>query len=422
MAVKIDGLNPSQEGNNPREIVLSAIGEPAGAQDGANRKRASDSSDNIPGKKQNLISSFVKDILPKQNVNIEEKLKEQELKISINKPKIEKKHRKKKGKTIDLSLPVKIAKKGKRAEGNRMKELMDRQEEIRKDLIWQERFLNECERSGEGGLETAGDSEPAAGKENPDPQRIKPAKDNNVHGPIKKFNTAASYLRFALAVNFSGFVFIILFYSLVSLLTLEFKFNNAALEGFSRVLPIPALVCRYGIIDYFDYQKLKVWSDPAARGSKDAEFIKILILENLGKRYMLPRTALATQEGIKSLEDELLRDDKINYVSLSRIRKLVEGAKEADFLPIAAKYAESVETLDITPAAAAEIFGERILRMREGEVSDVIYLDDAYAVVKVMKNSGDTLSLIKATVKATTLEEYLNKEISSLKVWNLAGG
>ncbi|MDD5072033.1 MAG: hypothetical protein PHQ42_04870 [Patescibacteria group bacterium] len=224
-----------------------------------------------------------------------------------------------------------------------------------------------------------------------------------------------------------SFVFFVvsatLLYLVFSFLLLKFNLDNEISRRITIYAPVPAVVTKIGFVDYYDYKKIiselgqessnREELEPAARKA----FIEKISLERLLKKYGISFAGRQMEEVEEEINARLAADKKLNEISYSRINKikeLVEAPQTGEsFEEIGEKYGDGQGYIGQDNEFLR--LAEKVRRLESGQISEIIITDRGYYIVK---KENERLKYI--FVKSITLDEYLEKMLSELRVWVLA--
>jgi len=243
---------------------------------------------------------------------------------------------------------------------------------------------------------------------------------------IKKFKkNLKNNLSESFRVNKNNIIYNLLFfitflaivYIIFCLVVLRFNAGNNFIGTISRFLPVPAVVTSQGIIKHGDFQVIKDSNySSQTMVEKRNNLVLWVILKNLRQKYGLPDNAPREALAIKFIQDE-----DINQVGLSRIKKISQLLKSGSEMAQLSKYAdESSKAVYYSREDAREKFGPAALDLIVGQVSDVIFRDNGYYIIKRIDDKNSQLGLTYLFIGALTLDQYASEKLGRAKIFILA--
>lgn len=211
---------------------------------------------------------------------------------------------------------------------------------------------------------------------------------------------------------------IFLYFLAVAIVT-RFDAGAEMARKISRFLPIPAIVTKYGVIDYRQYMDLY----GTAGESADSLIAEKIVLNNLARKYGLPPVGLREKDDElkKQLAGKIIYDKEVNMVALNRIEKIKELVdKNGDFARTANRLGDEQGQLDITDEnEAARSYAAGLRNLNAGEISGVIVAGDEYSLFKCYEKTPEMTSLSYVSVKTKTLDAYIAEAVRDIKMWSL---
>ena len=219
-------------------------------------------------------------------------------------------------------------------------------------------------------------------------------------------------------------------YALWLVFVLRADFDNRAVRVMAARVPTPAVITRYGIMDYKVYREFADKAAADVNGEARSEYLRSMIaryviLDNLVKKYGLPPITPG-KENEKELTERLSRlivyDDTVNQVPISRIRKIKQLIdKNGDFVRTANTYGDEQGQININAGNSASIaYADEISGLNIGEVSGIVYAPEGYYIFKCYEKKEDNSGLSYVFIRAKTLDQYINAAALKMKMWYLA--
>lgn len=220
-------------------------------------------------------------------------------------------------------------------------------------------------------------------------------------------------------VFFISVLSVVLLYFIFVILIIQFKFDSSFTRYLSSYFPVPALIARGDIVEYYDYLDLKnsISNQYNDQNSLSAA-VKVLIMEKIILKELANKYNVKTLEQIK---ENFIYDKTANQVAINRANKIREMIKtKDDFVKVAVKFADEQGKLDYNSSEEAVTkFGEKIKDLEVGEISGVLFGEGGYYIVRRYEKNGSDFPISYVFVKAKTLDEYLSKTIVNSKIWSL---
>lgn len=240
---------------------------------------------------------------------------------------------------------------------------------------------------------------------------------------LRLFSTWKKSLRLGFRKFFYIFsisiLLIILFYFIFIILVIQFKIDSKFSRLTSKFFPVPALISRGSIVDYYQYKDFKnSISDRYNDEEELSRAAKTLIVEKMVLDELAMKYSVSDFDKIK---ENYIFDADANQVAFNRITKIKEMIKDKDdFVRIAVKYGDEQGKLDYNSSDEAALkFGEKIKDLEVGEVSGVLIGKDGYYIARRYEKNGSNFPISYVLIKTRTLEEYLNRTALGSKIWSL---
>lgn len=210
-------------------------------------------------------------------------------------------------------------------------------------------------------------------------------------------------------------------YMAIGILIYLFKIKNENILIICKYIPYPALVSKAGIINYYDYTvylKLNFKNNDNLDKKIKEDFITLKI----AKRYNLDVNNINDiNENTKNILNFLILKDAINK---NQLKKAAEARTEllsgSPFEEIAAKYGDDFKAGFISYSSATKNFGNKLNYNEANNVSNIIYSDNGYYLIKITEKNrwgyGMQIFFLKAEKK---LEDIVLDEEKNLKLINL---
>ncbi len=221
-------------------------------------------------------------------------------------------------------------------------------------------------------------------------------------------------------------VVIIFCYSCFAILLLKFNLDTPSLRSLASYVPVPAIIDKSGIIEFYDYKDLKDDFIQSAAAIQDprsfqAYLVQKMVYSDLLRKYNLSDQRLTEDEVIKKLEKNLIYDNEINQVGISRIRKikqLVDGGES--FLKIANKYGDQQGSVTLNRGSDNLFldFKTDLLKLSENEMSRIEYAADGYYIFFCTGKNEDSVDLNYVFIRGMEYGSYLQEAIKKYTVWS----
>ncbi len=232
-----------------------------------------------------------------------------------------------------------------------------------------------------------------------------------------------------LMLGLFGLAVALLLYTSLLIVIIEYSIDNKATRQIARLIPIPAYVGKYGIVNYFTYQDIRLnlelsgLSDQELTKTAKIAVVEKIIIDNLARRYsLMPKNMPSDQSDIRSLLNErIVFDQDINQVGIKRIKKIKELIDQGgDFVKVANKYGDGQDQITLNPINEEEYdYYKKVSGLNVGDVSEIIYTDYGYYLFRCFDKKNDNLYLSFVYVRAKTLSEYVDESITDYKLWSL---
>lgn len=216
-----------------------------------------------------------------------------------------------------------------------------------------------------------------------------------------------------------GLLVYIIFFITITKLTVDSAFTRKIAEFF----PLPVLITKTGIVEYYDYLDLKNYliSQGVLKEELDRE-VRIKIARKMAfndlvikYRIMEAGKTLTSEELYQEVAGKVIYDSDINLVSIYRIKKIKQMIdKEGDFVRTAARYGDKLGKISITKDNEADLhYALEVKNLPVDEISDIITTPEGYYIFRCYGKSEDSVDLSFVFNKAKTLEEYLKELIKN---------
>jgi|GEM_PF-1656032 len=214
----------------------------------------------------------------------------------------------------------------------------------------------------------------------------------------------------SLAVIFSAVVYLILCLAVL-------RFNNGFTGRIANYLSVPAVITNHGIISYNDFRKIKDSNYLNLNlGGKRAYLADWLAWRDLSIKYELPVNATREDLAIKYVLDK-----DFNQIGLSRINKINALLNEGSEFESLGKYADEYNGGTYYDSkSAADKFGSTVSGLANNQVSKIIAQADGYYIIQRIDDKNGQLGLKYIFIKAQTLDQYIQKQLTKAKVFILA--
>ncbi len=204
-------------------------------------------------------------------------------------------------------------------------------------------------------------------------------------------------------------------YLSILIAVISFDFNN----NISKYLFIPALFTKDGVVEYENYKKIKsqfYLQNPENKNINNEIKIYIskkMIINNLFKKYNL--------KDISGLNFAILNDFDINNIAMSRIQKIQKIIKQGEnFKDIAKKYGDDYGEIILNKNETSSYnFYNNIKDLKNGEFSEILFINGSYYIFEYNNNSSSDYFYNFVSIKAITLELYLEEKINNYKIFSL---
>jgi hypothetical protein len=246
----------------------------------------------------------------------------------------------------------------------------------------------------------------------------------------KKNNSRESINRLAIRAIFWTIFFVLaslLAYAVFSFAVLKLHPDNQVFRSVSQYVFVPALVSKYGAMDFYDYYDSKTdfmgngYTEIEAREAVYLSFARQIAINRLIPDYeLLYQTTPPTREEVSRI---VVSDQSINLVASSRIKKIKEMVlEEGGFMEIGNTYADKAGRITLAFEDLAEFdYGQELRELEAGETSGLIVSPNGYYIYRLMEKSDKALVLDYIFVEAKTLDDYLDSCVRTARIWNLAG-
>lgn len=218
--------------------------------------------------------------------------------------------------------------------------------------------------------------------------------------------------KFFISIIFFIIIFIIIFYVIFSASLLKLGFDNNISRAISKYAPVPAVITKFGFIEYYDY--LDILRDLNRNSDINLNLAEEIILRRLCNKYNVKSQSNLYYDTKDILSIKFALDMEINGISYSRISKIYDIIKQGEnFKEVGNKYGDSFGIIyDIDDNS---FFKNKTLKLKYGEITDIIVRPEGYYLIK-KELAGSQYIFIKAS----SLDEYINEKIEHLKIWILA--
>ena len=147
------------------------------------------------------------------------------------------------------------------------------------------------------------------------------------------------------------------------------------------------------------------------------ELLKKIVYKKLAKEYGL---VVGSSNLMTDLEKRIVIDKEKNQSSLARIAKIKDLIKQGKTFEEVKKYSDEFESgVYMKNDLAQEKFGRLIIYLSEGQISDILVSGNGYYLIKKNNQNNNLINISYIFIKATTLDDYVNNELSNLNVLSL---
>ncbi|MCD4762079.1 hypothetical protein K8R32_03925 [bacterium] len=241
-----------------------------------------------------------------------------------------------------------------------------------------------------------------------------------------KFNWRKILLLLFASLAFGLLVYIIFFITVI-----KFSIDSPATRKIAGYFPLPVLIAKTGIVEYYDYLDLKnslalqgIFEEDLDREVKIQIAIKMAFNDLVVKyRLMEDKKTLTREELYQAVSERVIYDSDINSVSIYRIKKIKQMIdKEGDFVRTAARYGDKLGKISITKDNEADLhYAPEVKNLPVDEVSDIIITPEGYYIFRCYGKNEDSVDLSFVFNKAKTLDEYLEELIKEYQFLSLVG-
>jgi hypothetical protein len=233
-------------------------------------------------------------------------------------------------------------------------------------------------------------------------------------------------LRALLRIFSLSLVIIIFCYSCYAILLLKLNLDTPYLRSIASFIPVPAIIDKAGIIEYYDYVDLKdnflqsaaLTNDPR---SFQVYLVQKMVFSDLLRKYNLQNQSLTIDEMTVKLEKNLIYDNEINQIGISRIRKIKQLVDEGEsFSKIANKYGDQQGsvTLNVNSDNLFLDFKTDLLKLEVNEISRVEYAIDGYYIFFCTGKNEDSIDLNYVFIRGVEYGSYLREAMKKYAVWS----
>jgi hypothetical protein len=226
---------------------------------------------------------------------------------------------------------------------------------------------------------------------------------------------------FYFAVISAGVLLVLYFAAGVMLV--KFNQDNPFFRKINSYIPIPVVISRIGVIDYYKYQQ--ILAEESGNSNINSNIHRILIqnilLENFArsKGFGDQEIKKRSEDFISRLNKEVLKDDSINDVALKRIIKIKETADKNQSLAEVKKFSDDYSFGEyFKKDAVISRLGIDPSETLPNKISEIVYRPEGYYVFQVLEQFEDTYIINFVFIKGRSLNDYLNDEADKLKVWS----
>jgi len=212
-----------------------------------------------------------------------------------------------------------------------------------------------------------------------------------------------------------------LIYLLFVLLLIKINPDNKATRMIAQYVPVPALISSVGVVEYYDYEDKKSLFNSEFRTIDNKSLNKIFaldfILNSLIKKYEINYN---DKDFKQKIDKSIMLDLDINNVGIKRIQKIKDLIDKGEsFVQVSNKYGDRVDKIDFeNEQSAIKKFGSKLAGLKIDQVSNIIAYDGGYYIFKRYKKDSK-FALSYVYISSVSLDDYLNKEASKLKIWSL---
>jgi hypothetical protein len=210
------------------------------------------------------------------------------------------------------------------------------------------------------------------------------------------------------------------FYLAYLLLIYNFKPNNWIFSQLNRLLPAPAIISSFGLVDFQTYQELKAMIDRTS-AIDDPAFMALrwqaitLLASHYGLDASLDQDLL-----LEALKRKVISDPSLNFDASVKYNNLKVSLRSQNSLrALAAENGLAVERRGYSKKLAADSFGNLIYSLPLNTLSPIIINDRGLYVISPIAVSETKIEMELVFVPALTLSQLVDMEISDAWLINL---
>jgi len=245
----------------------------------------------------------------------------------------------------------------------------------------------------------------------------------------KKFSKIYGKRKVFAYIILSLLAFFFVSYLVFNLILISFNVDNKYTRLIANYLPVPAYITNIGMINYYDYKDMtnrvksnynqtkQIKTASEIKTAVEQNLIRSIIYSDLAEKYKLK----ANKEDLeKILAIEIVKDRQINQIGISRIGKIYNLLNSGNNLETLKIYADDYSSGSyFSHDQALEKFGSVVDSLAVGQISNIIPTSQGYYIIRINDKSDNNLDLTYLFVKAETLDDYTNQQLSKIRVFSL---
>jgi hypothetical protein len=233
--------------------------------------------------------------------------------------------------------------------------------------------------------------------------------------------------KLTLYVLFLAIVTGLFLYIIFTALIIKTGWDSNISRGIAKIFPVPAMITRHGIVEYYAYSKIKSDLSSFYEGEELSKQIKINIVERILIEKLLERIGEISQyaenfnDKTEIISGRIVFDSEINQVAINRVMKIKQMIdKGEDFTAVSEKYGDKAGHLTVDSAGSAQLqFIDDLKKLKQNEISPVVYTAEGYYIFKCVDKDDKNSYYNYVYIKAKTLDEYLTESIDDYKILSL---
>ncbi len=225
-----------------------------------------------------------------------------------------------------------------------------------------------------------------------------------------------------MVIIFSMFIYVLFTFSII-----KFSFDSNYLRKITKYIPVPALITKTSIVEYYDYKDLRAAiinnseDETKINDLVNLAVIEKIIINDLIKKYKIQTDNLNKEEIKNVLRELVIYDNNINQVGIKRINKIKQVIeKEGNFIRTSTKYGDELGQISINNENEKEYsFSETVKQLAVEQISDIIAADKGYYIFRCYDKTDDYVGLSYVLVNTKSLDQYIKEESRNYNIWSL---